>query len=78
MACATPINFRIAVHQGDVLVRGSDLVGDGVNVAARLEPLADVGGICISDRVRIDVAAVTFAPDQTRVEYVEGAIVDGE
>ncbi len=56
VACATPINFRIAVHQGDVLVRGSDLVGDGVNVAARLEPLADVGGICISDRVRIDVA----------------------
>ena len=30
------------------------------------------------ERVRIDVAAVTFAPDQTRVEYVEGAIVDGE
>jgi adenylate cyclase len=44
------------VHQGDVVVEGDDLLGDGVNVAARLESLAEPGGICISSRVREDAA----------------------
>jgi predicted ATPase/class 3 adenylate cyclase/pSer/pThr/pTyr-binding forkhead associated (FHA) protein len=48
------ISFRIGLHQGDVRVQGSDLVGDTVNVAARLEKLAPTGGICVSDRVRED------------------------
>jgi adenylate cyclase len=50
------IDVRIGVHQGDVVVEGADLLGDGVNIAARLEALAEPGGICISGRVHEDAA----------------------
>jgi class 3 adenylate cyclase/pimeloyl-ACP methyl ester carboxylesterase len=43
-----PMVFRIGVHLGDVIVEGDDLYGDGVNIAARLEGIAEPGGICIS------------------------------
>jgi adenylate cyclase len=41
--------FRIGVNLGDVLIEGEDILGDGVNIAARLEGIAEPGGICISD-----------------------------
>lgn len=43
--------FRIGIHLGDVVVEGDGIFGDGVNVAARLERLAEPGGICLSDLV---------------------------
>src|SRR5207249_429687 len=46
------IRFRIAVNLGDIIAEGSDIFGDGVNVAARLEALAEPGGICVSGTVR--------------------------
>src|SRR6266550_1614570 len=49
------IKFRIGVNLGDVIADGDDIFGDGVNVAARLEGLAEPGGICISRVVRDQV-----------------------
>src|SRR5215813_10327090 len=42
------IEFRIGVNVGDIIIDGDDIFGDGVNVAARLQMLADPGGICVS------------------------------
>ena len=47
--------FRIGVNLGDVIVEGGSLYGDGVNIAARLEALAEVGGICVSGKVYDEV-----------------------
>jgi adenylate cyclase len=43
------VEFRVGIHLGDVVVEGDDLLGDGVNVAARLEGVAEPGGVCISE-----------------------------
>jgi TolB-like protein/class 3 adenylate cyclase len=50
------IEFRIGIHQGDIVVEDGDIFGDGVNIAARLEGLAEPGGICVSARVQEDAA----------------------
>ena len=48
----SPIQFRVGINIGEVIVDRDDIYGDGVNVAARLEGLADPGGICVSESVR--------------------------
>jgi adenylate cyclase len=49
------IEFRIGINVGDIIIDDSDIFGDGVNIAARLEGLAEDGGICVSGRVQEDV-----------------------
>ena len=56
------IEFRIGIHVGDIIIDDNDIFGDGVNIAARLEGIAEPGGVCISNdahrqiRGKIDVA----------------------
>ncbi len=64
----TRIEFRIGIHVGDIIIDDNDIFGDGVNIAARLEGIADPGGICLSDdayrqvRGKIDVAFGDMGP----------------
>jgi adenylate cyclase len=63
------LQFRLGINLGDVIAEGDDLFGDGVNVAARLEGIAQAGGICISDAVYRQVVgkvAVNFVNLGTR------------
>ncbi len=52
-----PIRLRIGINLGDIIIEGDDIFGDGVNVAARLEPLAEPGGICIASIVNESVGS---------------------
>jgi adenylate cyclase len=54
MAPDIRIEFRIGIHQGDIVAEDGDIFGDGVNIAARLEALAEPGSICVSARVQED------------------------
>src|SRR5229473_2511418 len=51
------MQLRIGINLGDVIIEGSDLYGDGVNLAARLEGLAEPGGICLSEAAHHHVAS---------------------
>jgi class 3 adenylate cyclase len=60
--------IRIGVHIGEVMVTANDVFGDGVNIAARLEPLAEPGGICVSG----EVFALVRKKIELRLERLEG------
>ena len=62
------IRFRIGVNLGDVIAEGGDIFGDGVNVAARLEALAEPGGICVSRTVRDQIRDKLPYPFEDRGE----------
>jgi len=49
------IEYRVGINVGDIIIDDSDIFGDGVNVAARLEALAEPGGVCVSRMVRDQV-----------------------
>ena len=55
MSPARSLQYRIGINLGDVIVQDNDIFGDGVNVAARLEAMAEPGGICVSAAVRDQV-----------------------
>ncbi|MEO9189766.1 MAG: adenylate/guanylate cyclase domain-containing protein [Acetobacteraceae bacterium] len=75
---ADSLKLRLGLHQGDVVARDGDLLGDGVNIAARLEPLAEAGGICISARVREDaigkIALDTLDMGEQRLKNIDRPI----
>src|SRR3984957_3736100 len=62
------IRFRIGINLGDVIVEEHDIFGDGVNVAARLEALAEPGGICVSRVVRDQIRGKLPYPFEDRGE----------
>jgi class 3 adenylate cyclase len=53
VAADNRIELRIGIYLGDVIVEGDDLYGDGVNIAARIEALADTGGVFVSNTVTL-------------------------
>ena len=59
------LRVRIGIHLGDVLRRGSEVIGEGVNVAARIRPLAEPGGICVSGAVWKEVRKRTHLTART-------------
>src|ERR1700732_2074190 len=62
------ITFRVGINLGDVIVEEHDIFGDGVNVAARLEGIAEPGGICISRVVRDQIRDKLLYPFEDRGE----------
>lgn len=63
------LRFRIGVHVGDVMVRGGDLLGDGVNIAARIQALAEPGGVWITGRAYEEIEGKTGRSFEDRGEH---------
>ena len=67
---ANPIQIRIGLHVGDVVYKQHDMYGDGVNIASRIEPLAEPGGICVSEDLARQIA--------NKIEYPLVKLCKGE
>jgi adenylate cyclase len=88
MPASRTLLYRIGINLGDVIVEGDDIFGDGVNVAARLEGIAEPGGICISAAVRdqvgdrLEVAYQDLGEQQVkninRPVHVFKVVIDGQ
>jgi TolB-like protein/class 3 adenylate cyclase len=69
---AVRIEFRIGIHVGDIIIDDNDIFGDGVNIAARLEGIAEPGGVCISDdaqrqiRGKVDIGFDDMGPQSLK------------
>ncbi len=51
------LRLRIGIHQGDIVLQGTEVLGDGVNIASRIEPLAPVGGLALSEKIQQDISS---------------------
>src|SRR6266496_5490897 len=66
------IKFRVGIHVGDIIIDDNDMFGDGVNIAARLEGIAEPGGVCISDdahrqiRGKVDIVFDDMGPQSLK------------
>ncbi len=66
------LRLRMGINVGDIVIDGEDILGDGVNIAARLEPLAPAGGVCISRAVyeqvrgKVDVELTAIGPQRLK------------
>ena len=68
-------HIRIGIHLGDIVILGDDILGDGVNIASRIEPLASPDGICITDAVYQSVKS-TLKLDAERIDEVDLKHID--
>ena len=68
------IEFRIGIHVGDIIFDDNDIFGDGVNIAARLEGIAEAGGLCLSDDAYRQVRGKVAANFESMGEPLEGQL----
>lgn len=61
------IEFRVGIHVGDIIFDDNDIFGDGVNIAARLEGIAEPGGICISDGAQRQIRGKLDSPPPLKI-----------
>lgn len=70
-----PLELRIGIHVGDVEESGGDIFGDAVNIASRIEPLAEPGGVCLSEHAAVQVRTkVAYQLENLGPRYLKGVL----